>query len=52
MDKRFHPEIRKSRRIYPHTHNMDGFYLCKIKKIDDGPRFVKEKVEDLDELED
>jgi len=22
-----------SRRIYPHVHNMDGFYYCKIRKV-------------------
>ncbi|KAL6120973.1 hypothetical protein NUSPORA_02191 [Nucleospora cyclopteri] len=26
----FSNEIRKSKRIYPHVHNMDGFYFCKI----------------------
>lgn len=38
MDKRYDENIKKSRRIYPHIHNMDGFYVCKIKKIKNGPK--------------
>ena len=29
----FSNELRKAKRIYPHVHNMDGFFYCKIKKI-------------------
>ena len=28
----FHGTIKRSRRIYPHTHNMEGFFFCKIRK--------------------
>jgi len=37
-DKRYDPNVKKSKRVYPHVHNMDGFYFCKIQKLKNGAR--------------
>lgn len=40
MGKTFDPSLKLTRRYYPHTYNVDGFYVAKFKKIAPTPANV------------
>jgi ribosomal RNA methyltransferase Nop2 len=37
-DQRYHQTMKFTKRIYPHTHNMDGFFVAKFKKFANGEK--------------
>ncbi|KAI1449461.1 cytosine-5--methyltransferase NCL1 [Annulohypoxylon stygium] len=44
MGKKFDPSLRLTRRYYPHTYNVDGFFVAKFQKIGPTPaNLIKDK---------
>jgi len=48
--KKFHPSVAHSRRYYPHTYNVDGFFVARFKKTGPSPAAVADK-EDAADME-
>lgn len=41
MGKQFDPKMKLTRRYFPHRENVDGFFVCKLKKTGPSPESKK-----------
>src|SRR5579862_2153796 len=50
--KNFGPDMKLCRRYWPHKHNLDGFFVCRLRKFSNViPQQKKEETESEDEDE-
>ena len=50
-EKIFSPTMNLCRRIYPHVHNMDGFFVAKLRKFANGEKSTEKESEMKDHEE-
>jgi ribosomal RNA methyltransferase Nop2 len=43
--QRFHPSTKLCKRVYPHIHNMDGFFVAKFRKFANGVKSIEAATE-------